>query len=142
MFPAQNNIKAIDVLHGWVNGGAGIVVSAGLVDMLDLQKCLSWYPHNWNHGVNAADVVFSCCITDYWKTGRITHHRGFFREGPGPRQYECECLGLPCTMDEAEAALHPTDVISYHHISPETIEVRGCEHCCLYLALRAGCRCV
>lgn len=114
----------MSVTRGWVNGGAGIVVSAALAKRMGSSQCVKWYPSNWKYQQNAADVVFGCCVADYWGEARITHHPGFFREPPGPRQHECECAGM-CTMTEAETARRPHDAISYHHVPPETIRVRG-----------------
>jgi hypothetical protein len=114
-------------LRGWINGGAGIVVSAALARQMNSGQCLSWYPGNWRYGQNAADVVFACCVMDYWQGGSISHHPGFFREGPGPRQHECECNGI-CTLTPDQSASRPHDVISYHHLSVDSIEV--CVHMC------------
>ena len=122
---SQRNVQVRSAIGGWVNGGAGVVVSAGLVDIMSLDGCLQYYPFNWHHGVNAADVLFGCCVADYWPGGKITHHKGFFRSPPGPQQHECECMGAPCTMTEQESRQNPNEVISFHHISPQTITVGG-----------------
>ena len=121
-FVCQHGRPILSGMRGWVNGGAGIVVSKGLAQKMNSQQCKSWYPGNWRYQQNAADVVFACCVMDYWTDGSISHHPGFFREIPS-RSYECECPGV-CTMTEQQTRERPESRISYHHLSPEAIEVR------------------
>jgi len=74
--------------NGWVNGGAGMVLSGALVASMDLPLCMSHYSRNWRYRPPAADVALACCVADNWRSGRITHHEGFYRER---KNYECEC---------------------------------------------------
>ena len=72
---------------GWVNGGAGVVVSARVAASLKIAKCARFYKKHWNYQVPAADVVLSCCLKDVGS--KLKHVLGFTSGGPG--FYECNC---------------------------------------------------
>ena len=67
----------------------------------------------------AADVALSCAVVDGWEGASITHHKGFFREGPG--RPECECHDI-CTYGFGGDHAPEDQIMSYHHIPGEQIE--------------------
>lgn len=69
VLPLQRGMPIMDTLHGWVNGGAGIVMSRALALLLDTGQCINYYRSNWKYHQNAADVVIACCVADYWQVG-------------------------------------------------------------------------
>lgn len=73
-FTCQHNIPIMRSLRGWLNGGAGVVMSRALVDKMDAGTCQAYYSNhrNWPYGQIAADVVLACCVADFWPSGRIT----------------------------------------------------------------------
>jgi len=114
-------------LQGWANGGAGMVFSAGLMEQMDIDRCVDYYSNHWPHHPPAADVAMSCCVADNFEGGEITHHEGFLREGPRFGQ-ECECrneYGTWCTFQDTSLR---DEIISHHHISENEIHSLFEEH--------------
>ena len=89
---------AIEVLHEVVARTRTLVfvdaeaVEGALVSTMDVDRCLSHYSTKWRYTPPAADVALACCVADNWRSGRITHHEGFYRER---KNYECECYPDP-----------------------------------------------
>ncbi|KAK3242237.1 hypothetical protein CYMTET_48062 [Cymbomonas tetramitiformis] len=75
-------------LGGWNNGGAGVVLSGGMLEGMSLDKCLERYNPRWKYSsFSGSDVVLGCCVTD--AQGTRMHVKGFTAGGPG--FHECQC---------------------------------------------------
>eukprot|EP00898_Chlorokybus_atmophyticus_P005841 jgi/Chlat1/6258/Chrsp44S05858 len=104
-------------LGGWINGGAGIAVSGGLLKSMKLSKCARWYSENWGYNVPAADVVMACCVLDAGE--------GFTSGKPGFQECHCDGSGSggrgrkgdspKCSLPSS-APLERR--ISWHHVDP------------------------
>eukprot|EP00899_Mesostigma_viride_P025569 jgi/Mesvir1/6197/Mv00881-RA.2 len=110
-------------LGGWLNGGAGVVLSGALVNRMNLKECQRYYEANWRYDLPATDVVLACCVQD--SGGERVHGKGFTAGKPGFA--ECQCNGtpeggLPRKGDPPSCSLpanaSPKLRISWHHVKP------------------------
>ena len=106
--------------NGWVNGGAGMVLSGALVSSMNLPTCLSHYTNKWRYRPPAADVALACCVADNWRGGRITHHEGFYRER---KNYECECYPNPRNRRQryCTGTKDKSKRVTHHHLGARDI---------------------
>jgi len=52
-------------LTGWINGGAGVVLSRAMVERMVMSECLHRYAWRWRRTrLSGADVVLACCVAD------------------------------------------------------------------------------
>jgi hypothetical protein len=52
-------------LTGWINGGAGVVLSRAMVKRMVMSECLHRYAWRWRRtSLSGADVVLACCVAD------------------------------------------------------------------------------
>jgi hypothetical protein len=52
-------------LTGWINGGAGVVLSRAMVERMVMSECLHRYAWRWRRtSLSGADVVLACCVAD------------------------------------------------------------------------------
>ena len=101
-----------------------LVLSGALVRSIDWESEVDHYKRH-PYGVVAADVALSCAVVDSWSDAKIRHHKGFFREGPG--HPECECNQL-CTYGFGGDVAPKDQIISYHHIPGHRISELFQEH--------------
>eukprot|EP00958_Prasinococcus_capsulatus_P019848 scaffold2514_cov373-Prasinococcus_capsulatus_cf.AAC.9 len=117
-------------LGGWINGGAGVVLSGALVQQVDFVDCVEHYSkaENWPYDrpvslslpAQASDVVLACCVADYG--GTRLHSAGFTAGRPG--FHECQCdngsggKAKPGTGPKCSLRKDVMDRrISYHHLN-------------------------
>mmetsp|Transcript_57906 Transcript_57906/g.183699 ORF Transcript_57906/g.183699 Transcript_57906/m.183699 type:complete len:194 (+) Transcript_57906:190-771(+) len=109
-------------LGGWVNGGAGIAISAGLVSQVNFTSCLHYYYKHWPYGVAAADVLLGCCLQD--SGAELLHAEGFSPGRPGFEECNCGEKGAATKReDEGSRCTPPADADlssrqSFHHMGP------------------------
>ena len=117
--------KVKQSLHGWVNGGAGIILNRYAVDAIDWDEAIAFYEKNWPYTPVAADVALACTVQDYIQAQdndtmfEITHvDRMYFDPVASD---ECECVTESVRFCTRSNVSNP---VSFHHLKPNQLDER------------------
>lgn len=109
--------KVKQVLHGWVNGGAGIIFNKAMMDKIDWNASITHYARNWPYKPVASDVAVACTVVDaahvHNSTVHIQHVDSMFFGSQVKDECECSIEG-----EKFCSRANTTKPVSLHHLAP------------------------
>ena len=120
LYDPSRGTRAPRFKTGWLNGGAGIVISNKLAKKMRFDKCMDYYENlkAWSKNGAVSDVALACCAQD--AGGEVQHQVGFTAGKPGFQECHCKKYNSPkCSLPGLAG---PDKRISFHHVSPAMMQ--------------------